>query len=85
MAWPLWPSLLRATSASQPPLCLGRSASTQPPWRVEIGGIVATILPAVRYIFMLMPYDGLTTAIVAVFVMKGPKEVRGSDPLTALR
>ena len=46
---------------------------------VEIGGIVATILPAIRYIFMLMPYDSLTTVIVAVFMMKGPKQIWANE------
>ena len=46
---------------------------------VEIGGIVATILPAVRYIVMLVLYDGLTIVIVAVFMMKGPKEILASE------
>jgi len=36
-------------------------------------------LPAVRYIVMLVLYDGLTIVIVAVFMMKGPKEIWASE------
>ena len=35
-------------------------------------------MPAVRYIVMLVLYDGLTIVIVAVFMMKGPKEIWAS-------
>merc|ERR1719281_1565745 len=42
---------------------------------VESGGMVATILSAARYIIMLALYGGFTTVIVAVFMMKGPKEI----------
>merc|ERR1719353_212698 len=50
---------------------------------VESGGMVATILSAARYIIMLALYGGFTTVIVAVFMMKGPKEVWGNDAPTA--
>ena len=41
--------------------------------------MVATILSATRYIIMLMPYGGFTIVIVAVFMMKEPKETWVSD------
>merc|ERR550514_2728819 len=47
---------------------------------VESGGIVATILSAARYIIMLALYGGFTTVIVAVFMMKGPKDIWGNEP-----
>jgi len=50
---------------------------------VESGGMVATILSAARYIIMLALYGGFTTVIVAVFMMKGPKEIWGNEPPTA--
>merc|ERR1719353_634087 len=50
---------------------------------VESGGIVATILSVARYIIMLALYGGFTTVIVAVFMMKGPKEIWGNEPPTA--
>jgi hypothetical protein len=50
---------------------------------VESGGMVATILSVARYIIMLALYGGFTTVIVAVFMMKGPKEIWGNEPPTA--
>jgi len=41
--------------------------------KVQIGGMGAMILTAIRYIIMLALYGGFTTVIVAVFMMKGPK------------
>ena len=45
--------------------------------------MIATNLSAARYVTMLAHYDGFTTVIVAVFMMKGPREIRGNEPPTA--
>merc|ERR1719194_82619 len=50
---------------------------------VDSGGLIATILSVTRYIIMLALYGGFTPVIVAVFMMKGPKEIWGNEPPTA--
>merc|ERR1719301_74286 len=47
--------------------------------KVQIGGMGAMILTAIRYIIMLALYGGFTVVIVGVFMMEGPKEIWGNS------
>merc|ERR1719201_193801 len=49
--------------------------------KVQIGGMGAMILTAIRYIIMLALYGGFTVVIVGVFMMEGPKEIWGDEKL----
>merc|ERR1719301_9144 len=49
--------------------------------KVQIGGMGAMILTAIRYIIMLALYGGFTVVIVGVFMMEGPKEIWGEEKL----
>jgi len=49
--------------------------------KVQIGGMGAMVLTAIRYIIMLALYGGFTVVIVGVFMMEGPKEIWGDEEL----
>jgi len=49
--------------------------------KVQIGGMGAMVLTAIRYIIMLALYGGFTVVIVGVFMMEGPKEIWGDEKL----
>jgi len=45
--------------------------------KVQVGGLVGTIITVVRYLTMACLYGGFTTVVYAVFMMEGPKEIWG--------
>jgi len=47
--------------------------------KVQMGGMGAMILSAVRYVIMLALYGGFTVVIVGIFMMEGPKEIWGDS------
>jgi len=47
--------------------------------KVQVGGLVGTIITVVRYLTMACLYGGFTTVVYAVFMMEGPKEIWGEE------
>ena len=48
------------------------------------GGLAVLILPAARYVILLMLLGGSTPVIVGVFKLKEPKEIWVNDPPAAM-
>jgi len=47
--------------------------------KIQVGGIVGTIISVVRYIIMAGLYGGFIVICYGAFVMKGPKEIWGEE------
>merc|ERR1719399_1901128 len=47
--------------------------------KMEVGGVMGTVISVVRYIIMVALYGGFITICYGAFVMKGPKEIWGEE------